>query len=178
MKKQIIFIVTAVFLSIFFLSFTFANLKNPIKNLQTQEDTIKTNPHVDIKVNKEYDEDGNIIRYDSSYTYIYHNSDGNFEELNVDSIFHNFKPYFFDHGFEIMQSPFKEFFKNDTIYQHHFFDEDYFLQHFNKQLFEFENMMKEMDSLRNLYLKDLYPEYQYQQKNKQNPSFIKNKKEI
>ena len=34
-------------------------------------DTTVTNPKVDIKVNKEYDKNGNIIRYDSSYTYIY-----------------------------------------------------------------------------------------------------------
>ena len=34
------------------------------------------NPQVDIKVNKEYDDNGNLIRYDSAYTSFYSNFKG------------------------------------------------------------------------------------------------------
>ncbi|HKL08212.1 MAG TPA: hypothetical protein VJ896_05525 [Bacteroidales bacterium] len=35
-----------------------------------QQDTLKTNPKIDIKVNKAYDDKGDIIRYNSNYSYI------------------------------------------------------------------------------------------------------------
>ena len=41
-------------------------------------DTAKVNtPKTDIRVNKEYDENGNLIKYDSSYSYFYSNSKNN-----------------------------------------------------------------------------------------------------
>lgn len=160
MKKRKIFIITTILILAALVSFSVNNINQKKPFDSSDKDTIQSNPKIDIKVEKEYDDDGNIIRYDSSYTYIYQHSDGNYEELDMDSIFRNFKPFFFDHGFEIMQSPFDDFFDHDTLYQRHFFDDDYFMQHFNQQMFQLEDMMKEMDSLRNLYLKNLYPEYQ------------------
>ena len=57
------------------------------------------NPKIDIKVNKEYDDDeGYVIRYDSTYSYIYTYLDENQENIDIDSLFQRFKPYFFDHG--------------------------------------------------------------------------------
>ena len=122
------------------------------------KDTLKDNPHIDIKVNKEYDENGNVIRYDSSYTYIYTHSGGRTEELNIDSIFGSFKPYFFNRGFDLMKDPFDQFFEKDTFYQNHFFDNDFFMQQFQNEMFRFEDMMREMDSLRNRFLHEMYPE--------------------
>lgn len=121
-------------------------------------DTTLVNPKVDIKVNKEYDENGNVIRYDSSYTYIYTYPDGRTEPLNMDSIFNGFRPYFFNKGFDLMQKPFHQFFDIDSTFQQHFFDQDYFMQQFEKEIFRFEDMMREMDSLRNYYLKEIYTE--------------------
>jgi hypothetical protein len=121
-------------------------------------DTALVNPKVDIKVNKEYDKNGNIIRYDSTYRYIYTYPDGKSEILNMDSVFNNFRPYFFDKGFDLMQKPFHHFFEMDSSFQQHFFDNDYFMQQFEREMFQFEEMMHEMDSLRNFYLKERYPE--------------------
>ena len=49
-------------------------------------------PKTDIKVNKEYDEKGNLIRYDSSYSYYYSNIEN--DSLLGDSIFSDFQNYF------------------------------------------------------------------------------------
>ena len=176
MKKRKFLMITAVLVLVAFGSFSFNKFKSRQQDLPGK-DTVNTNPKIDIKVEKEYDDDGNIIRYDSTYTYVYRHSDGNLEELNMDSIFNNFKPYFFDNGFDIMQSPFDGFFDKDTLYQKHFFDSDYFMQQFNRQKFQFEDMIREMDSLRNRYLKELYPEYQYY-RNEQKEKPQMNKKEI
>ena len=54
-------------------------------------DTLKnTKPQINIKVEKEYDEEGNIIRYDSIYTY-FHSDEGNFS----DSILIIPQPFYF-----------------------------------------------------------------------------------
>ena len=46
-----------------------------------------TAPQENIVVNKEYDEDGQLIRYDSTYTYSYSTFD---KAVNVDSLFQSF----------------------------------------------------------------------------------------
>ena len=52
--------------------------------LEVYIDTIKNNsPNESWNVNKKYDKDGNIIQYDSSYSYSY-SSTG--EYLNIDSL--------------------------------------------------------------------------------------------
>lgn len=151
-------IVTILISFIVFLSFSNQKTNSEYNN-RIGKDTVYTNPKVDIKVNREYDENGNIIRYDSSYTYIYTHPNGNTEELNIDSIFNSFKPYFFDHGFDIINDPFNNFFNEDTFYQRHFFDDNYFMKQFENEMFQFEQMIREMDSLRNRFLKDMYPEF-------------------
>ena len=112
-----------------------------------------------------FDRNGNIIRYDSTYTYIYTYPNGNKETINIDSIFNSFRPYFFDRGIDLMQKPFIDFFDSDSSFQQHFFDHDYFMNQFEMDMFRFEEMIHEIDSLRNLYLKEKYPEM----KQKTNP---------
>ncbi|MFP4025279.1 MAG: hypothetical protein ACLFVR_12210 [Thiohalospira sp.] len=150
------------------------NLNKTAPYLETpEEDTLKTNPKIDIKVNKEFDDDGNIIRYDSTYSYIYTYPNGKQESINIDSLFQSFQPYFFNRSFDLMQDPFKHFFERDSFYERHFFDHDYFMQQFEQERFKFEEMMKRMDSLRNEFLKDNFPEIQ---QNKTKPTKKKSSK--
>ncbi|HAF30738.1 MAG TPA: hypothetical protein DCG75_16975 [Bacteroidales bacterium] len=161
MTKRKTFIIAIILISLAsFISFSFNNTGIPHKNqTKIEKDTVSANPKIDIKVNKEYDDHGNIIRYDSSYTYIYTYPNGNTEELNIDSIFNRFRPFFFNHGSNIIHDPFNSFFDEDTFYQQHFFDDDFFMNQFENEMFHFKEMMHEMDSLRNLFLKDMYPDF-------------------
>ena len=80
-------------------------------------------PHTDIKVNKEYDEDGNVIRYDSTYSYYYSNIDG--DSLLEDSIISNFKNYF-NTNFGFPSSTFfDEFFFQDSLMQYDFYNNNF-----------------------------------------------------
>lgn len=136
-----------------------------------QEDTLKTNPKIDIKVNKEYDDEGNIIRYDSTYSYIYTYPDGKQKNINIDSLFQSFQPYFFDRSFEMMQDPFKQFFERDSFYERHFFDHDFFMQQFEREKLHFDEMIKQMDSLRNQFLKESFPNIQQNKSKPTNKSY-------
>ena len=135
--------------------FTFAFYNKGILNFDTKIANI-SEPDTN-KVNKQYDEKGNIIRYDSSYTYIYTYPNGKSKEINIDSLYNSFKPYFFDKGFDMMHKPFNDFFEMDSTFQQHFFDEDYFMNQFEREMFRFDDLMREMDSLRNIFLKEIYP---------------------
>lgn len=169
MKNRKILIITAFFLVIDITIGFSTNLIKPDsgKTKKSEDDTLKSNPKVDIRVNKEYDDNGNIIRYDSTYSYIYTYPDGSKETLNADSLFKSFQPYFFDRSFEIMRDPFRDFFDKDTFYEKHFFEQNYFMQQFEREKFRFDEMIKKMDSLRNRFLKQTYPNIQ---QNKDEPA--------
>lgn len=102
------------------------------------------NPHVDIKVNKQYDENGNIIQYDSTYTY-YYSSDGNIpDSVNFNFNFPNnslFVDPFSDMKFNIPLT-FEEFFNNDNLFNDPFFNE--FNSNYDKLI---EDLKQRLDSI-------------------------------
>lgn len=111
MKRKVIFITTLSLLLVGLLSFIAYDkdlIPDKIADSKTEKngvnDTIK--PHEDIKVNKFYDKNGNLTRYDSTYTYFY-SSDGNAQ--NQDSVFKElYKQFGFNDNFFSL-SPFGSF---------------------------------------------------------------------
>ncbi|WP_372750884.1 hypothetical protein [Labilibaculum sp.] len=86
----------------------------------------KTEPNEDIKVNKEFDKDGNLIRYDSTYVYTW-SSDSCYTSL-PDSAFLNFSDI---HKIrKKMQEQLEQFYSKDSSkmkqFYHPFFSDDFF----------------------------------------------------
>ncbi|MFZ1659375.1 MAG: hypothetical protein WAT61_11160 [Flavobacteriales bacterium] len=121
------------------------------KNTTTKSDTLAVDtPKVDVKVNKQYDENGNLIAFDSTYIKIYPGRAGNLAFL--DSIFKDFKgrsgnwyPFLNDPGFN-------DLFMNDSIMQPDFFHDDFFRKRFDLNRRYMEQMMARMDSVKNAFL--------------------------
>ena len=101
--------------------------------LEVYIDTIKNNsPNESWNVNKKYDKNGNIIQYDSSYSYSY-SSTG--EYLNIDSLITNFginnffsNPFDLDSSFNfhnqksrMMENFFNEFMEIDSFFNDFFY---------------------------------------------------------
>jgi len=87
MKRIIFLSIILILISGLVFSFTFLeneNRNNNLSNVESIKDTIQ--PKEDIKVNKKFDENGNLIQYDSTYTYSY-SSNGELESERVDSLF-------------------------------------------------------------------------------------------
>lgn len=94
-------------------------------------------PHVEIKVNKEYDKKGNVIRYDSTYVYTYSNTGGNIEQW-PDSIFF---PKILGFDFADVLNPL-HFAPNDsTTSSLDLFNDPFFSSSLN----EMEEIMKQME---------------------------------
>lgn len=128
------------------------------KDLKTEDDKKQEiQPIERSEVNREYDEFGNLIKYDSIYMWSYSNKEGDSLSVNLDSIMDNFNEHF-----EIV-SPFKnkDYFKYapqlDSIFMRDFFEEDYYFRSWEHNQDDMREMMKKMDSVRNQFLKDMYP---------------------
>ncbi len=113
-------------------------------------ETIK--PKTNVKVNKVYDDNGNLIRYDSIYTYYYSNVED--DSLMNDSIFSSFKRSF-NQSFDFSDDPFfKEFFMQDSLPGADFYTHDFFEQSFQNNMMQMQKLFMEMDSVKNRFFYD------------------------
>jgi hypothetical protein len=116
-------------------------------------DTTTIKPKIDIKVNKEFDDNGNLKSYDSTYTYTY-SSQGNSFQINNGIFF------------------------NDSIFNNNFiFDDSLLNNNFNNPFLNFEfndpfnfdiidkQMKEHLEQLENMLHK-----FQNEEKNKQFPN--------
>ena len=125
---------------------------------QTLKDSKSTvdngKPQSHIKVNKEYDQNGNIIGYDSTYTYSYSNA-GKYGQV-ADSIFNNFRSSF-NRKFSFSDEPFfKDYFLNDSTLMHDFNQKDYFLKLFKDNMDKMDSLFLKMDMFKNNFFGNQY----------------------
>jgi hypothetical protein len=124
-------------------------------DISTISDTLKK-PQVRVKVNKQYDKNGKIVSYDSTYSYVYKGGSSQTLPFNNDSVFSDFRSYFKLHSPALFDKHYDNIFFTDSLFKYDFFNEDYFQKRFdlNQQLFS--NFYKQMDSLKGDYLKETY----------------------
>jgi len=129
-----------------------------IDDWKIHKDSLKKNePKVDIKVNKKYDDYGNLIQYDSTYSYIYSSPNSDINSLEIDSIIGNFKPYFYNNIPDIFDNSLDNFFNSKPFSNEDFFNNDFFEKQFQFHNKLLEDMINKMDSIRNEFLKQQYP---------------------
>lgn len=122
-------------------------------------------PQINVKVNKQYDDKGNIIRFDSTYTYFYSSPKGK-THMNNDSIFKNFHSFFNKTHPDFFDNKNSDIFFNDSLFKYDFFNDDYFQKRFELNQKMFEHMFKEMDSLKQNYMQQHFPNGQQKKKQK------------
>jgi hypothetical protein len=104
---------------------------SPALFAQKKDEPVKTKPGEQITVNKQYDDEGNLIRFDSTYTYEWHGDtmmaspDGNFHfpPDNIEGFGNIFDGFFPDslHRFPPFGNEWgKEMFKNHEEFLKHF----------------------------------------------------------
>lgn len=123
-------------------------------------------------VNKKVDENGNITQYDSTYTWSYSNIKGDSMNVNLDSVMNSFESFFnttYSFGWN---EDFSFFPKPDSMLNEEFFNHSYYFDNWNRQQFNIEQMMKQMDSTRNDYLKRYFPGLMESKKDKTDDSII------
>lgn len=122
-----------------------------------KKDTTLVKPKETWDVKKEYDEFGNLIKYDSIYSWSYSNVKGDSLKVNLDSIMDSFRGYFDKNTPFKWRDDFSFFPENDSLFMRDFFKEDYFYENWINQHSELDKMIKRMDSSRNVFLKRFHP---------------------
>lgn len=121
----------------------FFNCSGQDKTQKTEENIIK--PDENITVNKEYDEFGNLKRYDSIYSYSY-SSNGKMS----DSLKLQFEKNFNKHSL-FKDSFFDDFFGKDSLMGSGFYPDNFFQKGFMNHDSQIKSMMKRMDSIQQLF---------------------------
>jgi len=104
-------------------------------------------PKTEIKVNREYDKNGNLIRFDSTYSSFYTNTKNN--DRKRDSIFETFKNHF-NLNYCFSNEPyFHDLFFQDSLLKYDFYKKDFFYDRFKQNTGWMDKLFKEMDSLKN-----------------------------
>jgi hypothetical protein len=121
------------------------------KNDRAASDT-PAKPKVNIKVNRQYDEKGNVVSFDSTYTSFYSNMDG--DTATMDTLMKGFDRYFDFNYPSIFQREFKPLFFTDSLRYPDFFHDDFFLKRYELNDRYMRDMMKRMDSIKNRYFEE------------------------
>ena len=130
------------------------NVPEKSSDLETQKDSLHK-PKGNWKVNKEVDENGNIIRYDSIYSW---SSSGNIKGMDSDSIFNQMQSMM-QKRFSMLQSPHLNGFSERDSIMKQFFSDDFFKDGFfsNAVPSGFPNIneiMKQMEAMRQNFFND------------------------
>lgn len=136
------------------LSITLSNCSGQNGKTEKRKDSL---PQTNIKVNKEYDKNGNIIKYDSTYSSYYSNikADSNLE----DSIFKNFKKKFNRSYFFSDQPYFRDFFFADSLLEYDFYKKDFFYKRFRNNMERMDSLFRGMDIMKNdFFSKHIQPD--------------------
>jgi hypothetical protein len=109
------------------------------------------------KVNKHYDDKGNLIGYDSTYVWSYSSRNGQVQDVNADSVMAAFRKQFDVQFPSVFSHSFGEPIWNDSLFHRDFTGPDYFINKWESDFFDMRKMMERMDSLRNDFLRNNYP---------------------
>lgn len=109
-------------------------------------------------VDKKYDENGNLIGYDSTYTWSYNTINGDSLHVNVDSLMQSIDSYFGENLPSVWDRSFMGPMFNDSLLARDLFSEKYFEDRWKDDYFDMEEMFQHMDSIRNRFMKQNFPE--------------------
>lgn len=129
--------------------------KRVISKADTNKDSI-SKPQVTYRVNKKFDDKGNMISYDSSYVWSY-SSDGIRHNTESDSIIKVFRKHFDSSFPSAFSNSFGVPVRNDSFFYRDFASPDYFMQKWKQHYLNMENMMRRIDTLRNSFIADQDP---------------------
>lgn len=109
-------------------------------------------PKVNIKVNRHFDDKGNLVGFDSTYSSFYSNIQGDTAEM--DSLFNRFDRYFNRNHSSFFERQFNSLFFRDSLLYPDFFHRDFFMKRYQLNDAYMKNMMKQMDSIKNKFYKE------------------------
>ncbi|WP_062052984.1 hypothetical protein [Aquimarina longa] len=155
MKKYILLLSLALF------SFSCNSQQNKAKKDETKEieNSIVEKPKGTWKVDKEFDENGNLIRYDSIYSWSSSSKFDDIASLDKDSLIQSFKSRFFTNFSKFENEGFENIFSQDSLFSNHFFNDDFFISPFGKDFMDIDKMRQQMIARQKKFLEKYQSEF-------------------
>jgi len=150
MKKYIVFFIVA------FLSISCNGQENGTKE---SEKSVVEAPKGSWKVDKEFDENGNLIRYDSIYSWSSDSKFDNLSDIDRDSLMQSFKSRFFTNYSKFENEGFEAIFSQDSLFSKHFFNDDFFGSSFGKDFIDIDKIGQQMMERQQKFLEKYQSEY-------------------
>jgi hypothetical protein len=140
--------------TLFTLSSCDKKINGQAANEQDKEQAMATRdtlgkPKVNIQVNRHFDEKGNLIGFDSTYSTFYGSAAG--DTIKMDSLMHSFDRYFNRNHSTFFNRQLDPLFFEDSLRYPDFFHNDFFMRRYELNDDYFKGMMKRMDSIKNHY---------------------------
>ena len=155
MKKYIlVFMIGLLFLSC-------NGQKNDTKNTEIieNEGPIVEQPKGSWKVDKEFDDKGNLIRYDSIYSWSSNGKIDDFSTVDKDSLLQSFKSRFFTNFSDFEKKGFDDVFSQDSLFSNHFFNDDFFNSDFGKDYMDIDEITQQMIARQKNFLEKYRSEF-------------------
>jgi hypothetical protein len=124
-----------------------------LKKSSAPPDTVGK-PDVNIQVNRRFDDKGNLIGFDSTYSSYYSNVNG--DTLHMDSLMKSFDTYFDRHHSRLFDRQFNTLFFKDSTRYPDFFHDDFFMKRYELNDLYLRGMMQRMDSIKNQFYNDAH----------------------
>ncbi|MRH99808.1 hypothetical protein GH721_04605 [Kriegella sp. EG-1] len=113
-------------------------------DLSDEKQKLTEAPKGSWKVDKEFDELGNLIRYDSVYSWSSKNEYKNLTDAKRDSLMQTFKSRFYTNFSRFQDEGFEDVFSQDSLFNKHFFNEDFFGSNFGKDFMDIDKIRQQM----------------------------------
>ncbi|CAM1334878.1 hypothetical protein [Tenacibaculum aestuariivivum] len=123
------------------------------------ENTIIKQPKGSWKVNREFDKNGNLVRYDSVYSWSSINRFDEFSLLERDSLIQALKNRFFTVFSDFKKRGFEDVFSQDSLFSKHFFNDSFFRSNFGKEFIDIDKIRQEMYKKKQDFLEKYQSEF-------------------
>lgn len=140
MKKYIVVLMTA----LISIGCDGQNDKDTMAKSSANDDTIAIHPKGSWKVNRSFDEQGNLIRYDSIYSWSSDRELQNLSEKERDSMLNSFKSKFYSNFSLLDDQGFDTLFSKDSLFTRRYFNDDFFQSDFGKDFMNIDEFTQYM----------------------------------
>lgn len=135
------------------------NGQNNEANKEKPKEKTVEQPKGTWRVNKEFDENGNLIKYDSIYSW---SSDGKYDDLTLldkDSLLQSFKSKFFSDFSYLKNQGFDDVFAQDSLFSKNFFNDDFFNSNFGKDFMDIDKIREQIVERQKKFLEKYQSEF-------------------
>jgi len=128
------------------------------KKIENEEVAVEA-PKGSWKVNKEFDEAGNLIRFDSVYSWSSGNNLNELADLDRDSTLKSMQSKFYRNfsQFDFDKEGFGDLFAEDSLFTKRFFNNDFFENDFGKDFMDIDKMHERMEHMQKQFLDRYQP---------------------